>query len=104
MLDSGIDVAPLVLLRDPVKRAVSHFYFLKNMPWTTDSRMRQQNLSEYLSDEASMLETRDIWQDGQAAASWLAATHIGTSKAPLEGRVPTFVICHNPLSSRAPRL
>ena len=47
------------------------------MSWTADSRMRNQTLSEYLNDPVSMLETRDVWQDGQAGVSWLTGTHIG---------------------------
>ena len=77
MCDEGVQVAPLVLLRDPIRRAVSHFYFMKTLPWSEGTRMRNQTLSEFLNDPASMLESRDVWQDGQAAVSWLSGTHIG---------------------------
>ena len=66
----------LTILRHPVKRTISHFYFAKNLSWTKDHRIRKQTLSEYLDDPESMLETREVWQDGQASVSWLTGTHI----------------------------
>ncbi len=64
MLDNGVKVAPLVLLRVPIKRAVSHFYFAKKLPWTKGTKMRDMTLSQYLNDPQEMLNTRDVWQDG----------------------------------------
>ena len=61
----GQQMAPLIMLRDPITRAVSHFYFAKRLPWTKGLRFRNQTLSEYLDDPDSMLNTRDVWQDGQ---------------------------------------
>ena len=61
----GVRVAPVTLLRDPVKRANSHFYFAKTLPWTKKAAIRNQSLKQYLSDPQSMLDTRDVWQDGQ---------------------------------------
>ena len=62
----------LVLLREPVSRAVSHFHF------ATKKRILKTkgNISDYLKTPQNMLEARDIWQDGQAAVSWLTGTHI----------------------------
>ena len=62
----------VVLLRDPVARAVSHFYFARKKRILKTNG----NISEYLQNPQNMLETRDIWQDGQAAVSWLTGTHI----------------------------
>ena len=61
----GVKVAPLALLRNPTKRSISHFYFAQTLPWTKGAMIRQQNLSQYLKDPQSMLDTRDVWQDGQ---------------------------------------
>jgi hypothetical protein len=74
----GKQVAPVVLLRDPTSRAVSHFYFARTLSWTQGMRIRTQTLSEYLEDPQSMLETRGVWQDGQAAVSWFSGTHIAS--------------------------
>lgn len=68
----------VVLLRDPVSRAVSHFYFSRLLRWTKALAIRNQTLSEYLHDCQSMLDTRDIWQDGQASIMWLTGTHIAS--------------------------
>ena len=55
-------MAPLIMFRDPVKRAVSHYYHTKDndeKAW----KMKHQNLSEYFSDVLSMMETRKVWYD-----------------------------------------
>lgn len=67
----------VLMLRDPVSRAISHFYFSRTLSWTKDSEIRNESLWEYLHDPRTMLETRDVWQDGQAGVSWLTGTHIG---------------------------
>ena len=61
----GVKVATVALLRHPVKRATSHFYFAQTLPWTKQAAIRKQSLSQYLADPHSMLDTRDVWQDGQ---------------------------------------
>ena len=62
----------LVLLREPVSRAVSHFHY------NTKIRVinTNGNISDYLRTPQSMLELRECWQDGQAAVMWLTGTHI----------------------------
>ena len=67
--DHGIRVAPLVILRDPIERAVSHFHFAQKMPETKGHKIRGQNLSEFLQDPESMMETRQIWYDGQVKSN-----------------------------------
>ena len=61
----GVKVATFALLRHPVKRATSHFYFAQTLPWTKQAAIRKQSLSQYLADPHSMLDTRDVWQGGQ---------------------------------------
>lgn len=75
----GIQVDVIILLRDPVARAASHFYFWQTMSWLKKHKMYTQTLSEYVlgGDKQNLLDTRDIWQDGQAGVSWLTGTHIG---------------------------
>ena len=63
-------------LRNPVDRAISHFYFMRKFKWTTGLKSRSQTMSEYLQDYETMLRSRDAWQDGQAGVSWLTGTHI----------------------------
>ncbi len=73
----GVKVAPLVMLRHPVQRAISHFHFAKTLAWTKGMKIRTLSLSEYLKNPKEMLNTRGVWQDGQAAVSWLTGTHLG---------------------------
>ena len=65
------DVA--VLLRDPVSRSVSHFYFSRKKKIF---KMNSSSLTEYLHNPQDMLESRDVWQDGQASVMWLTGTHV----------------------------
>ena len=60
-------MAPIIMFRDPISRVVSHFHFAKTLEWTKGLKIRQQSLSEYLSDRDSMLITNDIWIDGQVS-------------------------------------
>lgn len=60
-----------ILLRHPVERLISHFYFSKICPWTEGSPIRQTSLHDYLMDYQLMLDTYQIWQDGAAGAVWL---------------------------------
>jgi len=67
-------VKPVVLLRDPVDRVISHFYFHLVM---FKSRFEGfTDIDDYFGNPEIMLKTRDIWQDGQGAVSWLSGTHI----------------------------
>lgn len=69
----------LTIFRDPSSRAVSHFHFMQSLGWTKGMKIRDQTISEFLQDPASMMANRGAWQDGQAAVSWLTGTHVGTS-------------------------
>ena len=68
----------LVMLRRPIARAFSHFVFYQKQDFSKGMKIRSQSLREYLwdGDIQNLLETRDIWQDGQAGVSWFAGTHI----------------------------
>jgi hypothetical protein len=72
-----IDV--ITMLRHPVARAVSHFYYAKPQPWTVGTELRSISLHEYLQGASHLLRSRIIWADGQAATWWLTGTHIGSS-------------------------
>jgi hypothetical protein len=73
----------VMMIRDPVARAVSHFYYLKKQEWTADiPRFRNQTIAEFLQDPETMIRLRDIWQDGQAGISWLTGTHIASFVSP----------------------
>ena len=60
-----IQVAPIVILRDPIERVVSHFHFAQKMPETVGHKMRKQNFTEFLQGIESLMETRQVWYDGQ---------------------------------------
>jgi hypothetical protein len=66
----------ITILRDPVSRAVSHFYFSHHLSWTADRKIRTMKLGEYLQDKQELMQTRDLWYDGQTAISWLTGTHL----------------------------
>lgn len=70
---SEVDV--ITMLRHPVQRAKSHYYFSQTLPWTRKRAMRNMTLTEYLNNTHEMLKTRGIWMDGQGAVRWLTGTH-----------------------------
>ena len=61
----GYQVAPIVILRNPVQRIISHFYFLQNKSWSKGKKYRKQTLSEFFNDTESMMESYHLWNDGQ---------------------------------------
>ena len=63
----------VVLLRDPVSRSVSHFHFSRKK---RIFKINSSSLAEYLHNPQDMLESRDVWQDGQASVMWLTGTHV----------------------------
>ena len=67
----------LIVLRHPISRAISQFYFSRKLSWTKGMSIRHQSLRDYFNDYHEMLATRGVWQDGEAGASWIAGTHIG---------------------------
>ena len=64
----------ILMLRDPVKRSLSHFYFTQQVYGSP--KIKSATLAQFLKDPGFLLEERGIWQDGQAAVSWLTGTHI----------------------------
>ena len=46
----GHTVAPILLLRNPVERLVSHFCYAKTRQWSGDNKFQNQTLIEFLSD------------------------------------------------------
>lgn len=72
--DKAIDV--ITMLRNPISRAASQFYYAKTLKWTRRRPIGHMNLEEYLNDTNEMMQTRTIWVDGQAATWWLTGTHI----------------------------
>ena len=61
----GNQVAPIILLRDPIERVVSHFFYSQRRKEMRNNAMRNQTFSEFLQDLDSMLESRQVWFDGQ---------------------------------------
>ena len=61
-------VAPIIMLRNPVHRIVSHFYFLKHSPWAKGRKYQNQTLVEFFSDKESMMESHHLWNDGQVSS------------------------------------
>lgn len=63
--DAGYGMAPIIMLRHPVERAVSHFYYDRKMNYSMGWEMRNQTIGQYFSDFSSMMDTKLIWFDGQ---------------------------------------
>lgn len=71
----GMENADVILmLREPVSRSLSHFYFTQQVYGSP--KIRAATLSRFLSDPEFLLEERGIWQDGQASVSWITGSHI----------------------------
>lgn len=70
-------------LRNPIDRAISHFYFYAKLCKKSYAGLNpkvaeyKNKLNLYLDNYQLMLESRDIWQDGQALVAWLTGSHIG---------------------------
>ena len=63
----GTKTAPVVILRDPIERFVSNFHYSKNRFYSSHWKIRNQTLSEYLTDPESMLQSQKIWFDGSVS-------------------------------------
>lgn len=89
----GSNVQVLTMLREPVSRAISHFHFVQDSHFGLGTGLGEGNgknmtLSAYFAKPSPlMFETRDIWQDGQAAVSWLTGTHIAAWVGTPRGQV-----------------
>ena len=74
-LEKWFDMAEtdvFILLRNPVERMISHFYFHKTLPFgKSDEKFQNQTLTEFLNDSESMMKHRGLWADGYAAIWWL---------------------------------
>ena len=66
----GYKMAPVILFRHPLERVVSHFYYARSIQWTKGRKIRRQNLTEYLNDVDSMMDSYSIWHDGQVRISY----------------------------------
>ena len=62
-----------------LKRAISHFNFVKRDKGWATKLLQDVKIEEFLEDYDLMMEIRGIWQDGQGSVSWLSGTHIGNS-------------------------
>ena len=76
----GIKTAPVVLLRNPIDRFVSSFYYSKHMPLQSHFKKSNQTLSEYLADPESMLQSQQIWFDGHVSHSFFFEKILQVSK------------------------
>ena len=75
----SVDIEFITMLRDPVSRAVSNFYFSKTGKWTNNFIMRNQTFSEYIRDDKSMKQYRPALRDGEGGYFWLSGVHPGVN-------------------------
>ena len=67
--EAELKTAPITLIRNPVDRAVSHFYYVHQKPWYKHMKMYHQNFSDYIRNPESMMQSRHVWFDGQVSES-----------------------------------
>ena len=72
----GNQVAPIVLLRDPIKRVVSHFFYAQRRKEMRNNTMTNQTFSEFLQDLESMMQSRQVWFDGQVRKPKVSVEHM----------------------------
>mmetsp|Transcript_39185 Transcript_39185/g.112692 ORF Transcript_39185/g.112692 Transcript_39185/m.112692 type:complete len:412 (+) Transcript_39185:1-1236(+) len=65
-------VLAVAIMRDPVKRFLSHFYYARGLRWTEGLRIREVSPLEFLHQPSSLLDALMVWQDGLAGVSWFA--------------------------------
>ena len=63
----GTKTAPIVVLRDPIDRFVSDFYYSRKKSYNSHLKMVNQTLSEFLADPESMLQGQQVWFDGHVS-------------------------------------
>ena len=83
----GTKTAPIVILRDPIDRFVSDFYYSRKRSYSSHWKMINQTLSEYLADPESMLQSQGIWFDGHVSLfSYLTVSCLLSSYFTIFGR------------------
>ena len=76
--------SPVVqLIRDPVKRVISHFYFGRGLQYSR-CMLRHKSVSTYLRDERCVQKTRTVTGDGQGGVWWYGGA---------SGRDPPWCFC-----------
>lgn len=75
-MDKLSKVNLVTVLRNPIERSVSNFWYGKKLNWTYKASFRSQNLTQFLNDIPSLLSGRGFWNEGEAGCSWLSGTHI----------------------------
>ena len=65
-------VFSVAMVRDPVERFLSHFFYSFGQPWTELLRIRNYPTDPigYLEDRDALQETLMLWQDGSAMVAW----------------------------------
>jgi hypothetical protein len=73
LIQEGVPIAPVAVIREPAKRIVSHFYFGRKLRF--HDCMLMHTLDSYFKDPECMAQTRTIWADGQSIVWWFAGVH-----------------------------
>jgi len=68
----NIDIDFITMLRNPVVRAVSQFYFSKKLDWTKGLIMKNQSFYEHIRDDESMKQYTQALTDGESGSWWLS--------------------------------
>ena len=67
-----------MMLREPMARSVSHFYFKKTMFEVTSKRENQKflkmSIEEFFNDQFEMMRFNEIWMDTFSSVAWLTGT------------------------------
>ena len=66
---------PIMMLREPMARSVSHFHFKKTMFEITSKRENQKflkmSIEEFFNDPFEMMRFNEIWMDTFSSVAWL---------------------------------
>ena len=76
--DKEYGLAPVTVIRDPISRINSHFFYIKDQAWSRDMKCGlKPSVAECLKDPDGVEELQTVFRDGQAAALWFAGMHTG---------------------------
>lgn len=70
--------ALVTILRHPIERTLSHFWFTQTLSWGEKAKVDLFSVEQWLDYEKFPLlfsRTRTIWRDGQSAALWFSGLH-----------------------------
>lgn len=69
-------VLGLSMMRNPVRRFLSHYYFSRTQDWSIGTRLRDLPPLKFLYQPDALIDALMVWQDGAAGVAWFAGTTV----------------------------